>query len=464
MRAVAVIDIGKTNAKLAIVDRDSLRELQVLTTPNPVIESAPYPHFNTTHLWDFIVSALTTLGGSYDICGISITTHGASIVLLDQHGNLATPILDYECDYPERTADIYNNIRPPFEHTGSPRLAIGLNVGAQLHWQFTEFPDLHNRVHTVLTYPQYWAYRLSGIAANEVTSLGCHTDLWNPFSNQYSALVDTLNIRDKMAAVQPASAVLGPILPNIASATGLPSNTPVYCGIHDSNASLLTHLQRIDGPFSVVSTGTWVICLSPGSSDLSLLDESKDTLLNVNAYGQPTPSSRFMGGREYDYLVAQYDAVETRHVIVNEATTSAFILPAVESSSGPYPHHTYQWTIDPQTLTAEERYNVISFYLAMMTDTCLRLCQASGPIIIEGPFAGNPCYCAMLAAATGREVRCQRGSSTGTSIGAALLAPTIVAEDNNQYQLLSDHQMVQALDGYADGWRHHVALHVNEAR
>ena len=28
-------------------------------------------------------------------------------------------------------------------------------------------------------YPQYWAYRLTGVLANEVTSLGCHTDLWN---------------------------------------------------------------------------------------------------------------------------------------------------------------------------------------------------------------------------------------------------------------------------------------------
>lgn len=34
-------------------------------------------------------------------------------------------------------------------------------------------------------YPQYWALRLTGIAANEVTSLGCHTDLWNPWTADF---------------------------------------------------------------------------------------------------------------------------------------------------------------------------------------------------------------------------------------------------------------------------------------
>ncbi len=57
------------------------------------------------------------------------------------------------------------------------------------------FPGDFARVSTILTYPQYWAFRLTGVAANEVTSLGCHTDLWNPTAGAYSSLVDTLGIR-----------------------------------------------------------------------------------------------------------------------------------------------------------------------------------------------------------------------------------------------------------------------------
>ena len=35
-------------------------------------------------------------------------------------------------------------------------------------------------------YPQYWAYRLTGVLANEVTSLGCHTDLWDYRAGDFS--------------------------------------------------------------------------------------------------------------------------------------------------------------------------------------------------------------------------------------------------------------------------------------
>lgn len=420
MPLVAVVDIGKTNAKLAIVDSDKAQELDVRTAPNQVIQSDPYPHFDVSRLWNFLINSLKELSGLYSISSISITTHGACVVLLDTNGDLATPILDYEHDGPDNLHESYNRIRPPFAKSGSPRLPIGLNVGAQLHWLFEQDQTLRNRVDTILMYPQYWAYRFSGIKVNEPTSLGCHTDLWNPADNDFSELVDTLNLRELMAPVVLATTNLGSILPDIAAATGLPGDTPVYCGIHDSNASLYAHLKNLEMPFSVVSTGTWVICMSMGT-DATNLDESRDTLLNVNALGKPVPSSRFMGGREYDYLTTQYSAKQTNTIHLSVIEKNAFILPSVESGSGPFQNRQYQWTVDPADLSEEERYCVISLYLALMTGVCLELCHAAGPVVLEGPFTQNEIYCEMLSVVTSRDVVSTDGSSTGTSVGAALL-------------------------------------------
>jgi len=36
----------------------------------------------------------------------------------------------------------------------------------------------------------------------------------------------------------------------------------VFCGVHDSNASLLPHLGSRQAPFTIVSTGTWVILMA----------------------------------------------------------------------------------------------------------------------------------------------------------------------------------------------------------
>ncbi|MGG2476833.1 carbohydrate kinase, partial [Rhizobium sp. BR5] len=71
-------------------------------------------------------------------------------------------------------------IRPDFAETGSPLLPVGLNLGAQIHFQKTAFAHEFARVRSIVTYPQYWAGRLTGVQATETTSLGCHTDLWNP--------------------------------------------------------------------------------------------------------------------------------------------------------------------------------------------------------------------------------------------------------------------------------------------
>ena len=108
------------------------------------------------------------------------------------------PVIDYEHEYPQEIRDAYTALRPSFDETFSPRLAMGLNVGAQLHYQKTAFPEEFAEVATILTYAQYWTARLTGVAANELTSLGCHTDLWNPRAASYSSLVDRLGIRDLM--------------------------------------------------------------------------------------------------------------------------------------------------------------------------------------------------------------------------------------------------------------------------
>ena len=459
MAYVAVVDIGKTNAKLAVVDVAGRKEVDVRSTANEVLRVAPYPHYDVPRLWEFILSGLKELASLYELSAISITTHGASIVLLDADGELATPVLDYEHTFTDSVNIAYDRLRPPFNLTGSPRLAGGLNAGAQVHWLFNQDPDLHSRTKSIVMYPQYWAYRLCGTLANDPTSLGAHTDLWAADDACFSPIVDALAIREKMANVIKPSEVLGTLRPALEAVTGLSANTPVYCGIHDSNASLFAHLNNLESPFSVVSTGTWVICMAPGSAAQNL-DESRDTLLNVNAYGKPVPSSRFMGGREYQYLMDTYAATQTDLIADTVLEKEAFILPAVEPSVGPFQHSAYQWTVDPQTLSPEERYCVISFYLALMTNVCLRLCHAAGPSVIEGPFSRNTLYCTMLAAATDRPVIGTDGVSTGASIGAALLTTAKVEHlPDVHYQSLGGGVVRSDLKAYSDTWHAAIEKH-----
>ncbi|MFN7025787.1 MAG: FGGY-family carbohydrate kinase [Pseudorhizobium sp.] len=446
---VAVIDIGKTNAKVALVDVAGRREVAVRRQPNRVIGGPPYPHYDTDRLWAFILTGLTDLHAAHGVDALVVTTHGAAAALVDAAGKLAAPVLDYEWIGPNALARDYDCVRPPFSETGSARLPMGLNIGAQLFWQFNAFPEIRRRTETIVTYPQYWVLRLTGTAVNEATSLGCHTDLWRPRDGRFSTLVEQQGWLQLMAPVAKAYDVIGPVLPQIAATTKLAADTPVICGIHDSNASLYAHLAWRTPPFAVVSTGTWVISMAVGGSPVTL-DPELDTLLNVNALGDPVPTARFMGGREFDRLMAGSIAGCTADDIGSVLRHQAMLLPSVESHSGPFPGRHHSWSVDQSALSDGRRYAVVSFYLALMTAAGLVMTGAAGEILVEGPFADNQPYLDMLASASGLPVFAATG--TGTSIGAALLAiPREGAGPATRH--LPGHVPQQAMANYAARWR-----------
>ncbi|MGQ3212177.1 MAG: FGGY-family carbohydrate kinase [Shinella sp.] len=418
-KTIAVVDIGKTNAKVVLVDGESFQEIAARTMPNGVVNAAPYPHFDTEKLWAFIVESLGALNQERPIDAISVTTHGATAALVGEDGDLVLPVLDYEHEGPQEFAEAYRMVRPRFAESGTPIMPMGLNAGLQIYWQAMRFPEAFAKARAILMYAQYWSFRLTGIAASEVTSLGCHADLWEPRNGRFSSLVEGRGWTRLMPPVRKASDVLALIRPDVAAAAGLRPDVPVHCGIHDSNASLLPHVLTRKAPYAVVSTGTWVVVMASGARPV-ILDEARDTLINVNALGDPVPSSRFMGGRAFSLLGGKSGDLPPA-AIVDVLERGAMLLPSLPEESGPFPGRKASWTVPREELSEDAAQAVIAFHLALMTATCLDLIGAEGPIIVEGPFAANRAFRVMLKVATGRPVLAG-GSATGTSIGAACLA------------------------------------------
>ena len=416
-RLIAVIDIGKTNAKVVLIDAVSRQQVAAHSTPNTIRQDGPYPHADVERLWVFITGSLSALQKAHGVDGISITTHGATAALMEGD-RLAMPVLDYEFSGPEQTADAYGAARPDFSESLSPSLPNGLNLGAQIFWQSRTHPDAFANVTQILTYPQYWAWRLTGVSASEVTSLGCHTDLWAPAKGAFSSLVQNAGWTTLFPPLRPAATVLGTISVEVAANTGLKPETPVTCGIHDSNASLLPHLGTHAEPFTILSTGTWAIAMTVGG-DTAGLDATRDSLANVDAHGRAVPTARFMAGREFD-LLAQGAVEPTEADIAAVIAGDIQALPSFTPGVGPYPKAEGRWTVAPETLSPGQRTAAVSLYLALVTRTCLDLCGLGQQIIIEGPLARNRLFAAALAQLTHVPVSAS-GDATGTSLGASLL-------------------------------------------
>jgi sugar (pentulose or hexulose) kinase len=449
--AVAVVDIGKSNAKLALVDRASHRIGGVRTTPNAVLYDGPYPHYDTERLWQWILDGLKAFADGAEIDTIAVTTHGACFALLSGDG-LALPILDYEYKGVEAVHDEYRAVRGDFAETLSPDLPNGLNAGRQIFWQSSRFAGAFERVDAILPYPQYWAWRLCGEKVSEATSLGCHTDLWNPRGGRYSRLAASGGWQRLFPPLVRPWQSLGTILPSVAAATGLPPTCRVVAGIHDSNASLLPHLLARQPPYAVASTGTWMVVFAVGGS-LDGLDETRDCLANVDAFGNPVPSARFMAGREYE-IVAGSSAEPSDADLARVVGERIMAFPTFAPGTGPFGSGQRRWSIDPARLSPGERAAAASLYCALVTETCLALAGADGPVIVEGPFATNQPFLAALAQLVPRPVIARPGA-TGTTEGAALLA-----DGPNRRVELDDPPPTRPLrvdlSNYAADWRRSV--------
>lgn len=417
-RVVAVLDIGKTNIKICVMDGQTGALLQIAKRTNEVIDKPPYPHVDEASIWLWIKGTLAGFSQDYFISSIAITTHGATVACM-QGDKLALPILDYEYDGVSEFKDEYDAVRPDFIESYSPRLSQGLNLGAQLFWQQKRFSDAFSKVDSLLLYPQYWGFKLSGNKAAEVTSLGCHTDLWNPTACQFSTFCEQQKWAPYFPDVIETGAKLGTILPDLAEEIGVPSSCVIFNGIHDSNASLVPYIGQPMEKLTVVSSGTWTV-IATINGKLDTLLEEKDMLANVDALGRATPTIRFMGGREWECLRSDVPATMSDISFILE--NGLLALPSFAKGGGPFAHCTGKILDRGIQLTASQQSALADIYVSLMTDYCLDLIDTSETVIVEGAFSNNHNFLTLLACMRSQNEIYASRDVTGTSGGAALLS------------------------------------------
>lgn len=416
-RLLMVLDVGKSNSKIVLVDPLTGEERAVVQRPNRAVQGGPVRQLDIAGIGAWVFETLAGLPERARIGAIVPVAHGAACVMLDGHGT-AVLAPDYEDPVFDLADPGYEAARDGFEATLSPRLPRGLNLGRQIRFIEQSMPGLFGRVAAIVPFAQYWSWLLSGVPASEVTSLGCHTDLWRPADGRWSGLVEASGWTSLFPPLRAASDVLSVIRPELGARLGLPGDCEIVCGIHDSNASFLRHrMHRArDERFSVVSSGTWTIVLSAGTPP-GVLDPGRDMLGNVDAFGDLVGTARFMGGREYEAVVAEHEAgVPSRAGLERAFAAGAWVRPslalggqfigrvgAVENAAG---------------LDGEALASLATFYVALLTDVALELLKASGPVIVDGPLGRNPLYPGLLATLRpGAEVLL--GDAVAGSVGGA---------------------------------------------
>lgn len=451
-----VVDTGKTMSKVSLWSRDG-RMLDRQTRSN----SAANGMLDTANTADWLVQTLKSWAG-HPVEFIVPVSHGAAVAgIRGEKLAFATP--DYETELPADVLAAYREQRDPFPVTGSPALPAGLNFGAQLHWLEQQAgPDFARA--TLLPYAQYWAWLLSGVAASEATSLGCHSDLWCPIEGNFSPMAKRRGWAAQFAPLAKAGDVVGTLKPELAELTGLPATTNVLAGLHDSNAALVAARgfpEIADNEATVLSTGTWFIAmrLAKEAVDPTTLPEARDCLVNVDAFGQPVPSARFMGGREIEKLIE----IDTRRVdirpdqphllaaVAGVLDNEAMVLPTLAPGNGPFPDSAGGWVSRPVDWYA--RRAGACLYAALVADVSLNLIGAKDRLLVEGRFAEAEVFVRALASLRPDMRVYTANAHNDVSFGALRLIDPALEPDGELQQV---EPLAEDLSAYRAAWHRRI--------
>ena len=451
---IAVIDIGKTNKKVAIYNR-KLELVDVVKTGFEEIHRDGIHYENVEGMTAWVKENIKAMAATYHISAISVTTHGATIVCLDEAGALAVPTVAYTTEAPAELSDAFfekfGSREQLQEETATAEIGSLINTGKMVHFLQHTFPDEFSRVKHILNFPQYFGYLFTGKAGAEPTYVGCHTYLYDPLARSYSSVARGLGILDMMPAeISKSWDVLGTVTPTMCQELGLPADCIVTMGIHDSNASLLPYLVQQHSDFALNSTGTWCVAMHPCDQIAFAPEElGKTVFYNQDAFFNPVKTSIFLGGLEFDTYIKllQELAKEERWPgDLSEATQQAvaactsFILPSVLPGVGIFPsskpcaveagtRFPFEAIKDGSEIPAffhdfDHAAAVLNLALVLQTKTALDYAgfTGKGVLYVEGGSRKDMNYMGLLAEIYPEATVASTHLEEATSFGAAILA------------------------------------------
>jgi sugar (pentulose or hexulose) kinase len=295
---ILIFDIGKTNKKVFVFNENYKIIYEKENQIAEIEDEDGYPCEDLDSLVSWIGESFVELNLSddVDIRAVNFSAYGASFVHVEMTKQPATPLYNYLKPFPQdlqnRFYERYGGLEKFAVETASPILG-NLNSGLQLYRLKMQKPKVFAGIKYSMHLPQYLSWIFTERAYSDITSIGCHTALWDFQSNDYHRWVREEGIIDKLPPILPSDQALsidGPFIVGI--------------GLHDSSAALIPYLSSFKDPFVLISTGTWCISLNPfNQSPLTIEELKADCLCYKDYKGKSVKAARLFAGHEHEQAV-----------------------------------------------------------------------------------------------------------------------------------------------------------------
>ena len=187
---IAIFDIGKTNKKLLLFDEQYKFVYEESKQLEETTDEDGFACEDVKALTQWVKGSFELLLNEkqFDIKAVNFSAYGASFVYLDDELNVIPPLYNYlkpfSTELQKKFYNDYGGESPFARQTASPVLG-NLNSGMQLYRLKYEKPATFERIKWALHLPQYLSYIFSSAINADITSIGCHTNLWDFQNNKY---------------------------------------------------------------------------------------------------------------------------------------------------------------------------------------------------------------------------------------------------------------------------------------
>ncbi len=402
-QVILIFDIGKTNKKILVYNQQYEVLFEEFANFEEIEDEDGFPCEDLVALTDWVIRSFKKWKNNpeVELKAINFSAYGASFVLVDEKGVPCFPLYNYLKPFPstlQKTFYEKNGDNEKFAlETASPNLG-SLNAGMQLYRLKVEKAAQFKKVKFALHLPQFFSYMLSNNPISEMTSIGCHTALWDFPSNAYHHWVKREEIIDKFPPIQSAQTIAG--IDN--------SGVKIGAGLHDSSAALIPYLKCVHEPFLLISTGTWCISLNPfNQSPLTKLELEKDCLFYISYNRIPVKASRLFAGQEHEKQVrrlAQHFDVEVEYYQQVKFNATFFDNISKDEINILDDFNPHQFTFTNYSLAEfssyEDAYHRLIVNLVDMQIQSTNLILLNSPvksIYVDGGFSKNEIFMQILA-------------------------------------------------------------------
>ncbi len=415
MEVIAVFDIGKTNKKLFLYDFTLQTVFEKSVVLPEIVDEDNFPSEDINALSSFVVNELDAILNDprYLVKGVNFSAYGASLVYLDQYGKVLTPLYNYLKSYPKPLQEsFYSHYggENEFSRSAASPVLGSLNSGMQLYRLKYEQPEIFKRVAHVLHLPQYLSWLISDKFYTELTSLGCHTNMWNFDKSTYQQWLSDEDFLPLMPELVSSSSVVHIDYKGKDIAVGI--------GLHDSSSALIPYLKYRETNFMLLSTGTWCISLNPFNHSLLTEEELKnDCLCYLQSNGNPVKAARYFGGhvhQEFVQHIATHFSVSQDEILAYTFTDDEILELKKSDKGGDYLtaiNAKSAYFIALQKLVKDQKKSM---------DWVLQNADVD-EIIVDGGFAQNKLFMQLLSYQFSNKKIIASSVHQGSSLGAAMV-------------------------------------------